>query len=104
MSSSEGDKRSSDVEMGEATSQAPAPASSVDVQVPQNAGTLVDTNVPCVPDALVHPAGSSTTPILVEDKERAAESMPPAPARKEIVLALRAPSAACSQRCSGRSA
>ncbi|KAF3557061.1 hypothetical protein F2Q69_00013652 [Brassica cretica] len=37
------------------------------------------------------PAGSSTTPILVEDKERAADSMPPPPARKEIVLALRAP-------------
>ena len=32
------------------------------------------------------------TPIVVEDKERAAESMPPSPARKEIVLALRAPS------------
>ena len=34
------------------------------------------------------------TPILVEDKERTAESMPPPPARKEVVLALRAPSAA----------
>ena len=33
------------------------------------------------------------TPILVEDKERAAESIPPPPARKEIVLALGAPSA-----------
>ncbi|KAF3526626.1 hypothetical protein F2Q69_00047479 [Brassica cretica] len=32
------------------------------------------------------------TPILVEDKERAADSMPPPPARKEIVLALHAPS------------
>ncbi|KAF2530705.1 hypothetical protein F2Q70_00029756 [Brassica cretica] len=30
--------------------------------------------------------------ILVEDKERAADCMPPPPARKEIVLALRAPS------------
>ncbi|CAN6899390.1 unnamed protein product [Brassica oleracea var. botrytis] len=45
-----------------------------------------------VPDASALPAGSSTTPILVEDKERAADSMPPPPARKEIVLALRAPS------------
>ena len=44
-----------------------------------------------LPQAL--PAGSSTTPILVEDKERATDSMPPPPARKEIVLALRAPSA-----------
>ncbi|KAG2282452.1 hypothetical protein Bca52824_053672 [Brassica carinata] len=31
--------------------------------------------------------------ILAEDKERAADSMPPPPARKEIVLVLRAPSA-----------
>ncbi|KAF3500941.1 hypothetical protein F2Q69_00042729 [Brassica cretica] len=45
-----------------------------------------------VPDALALPAGSSTTLILVEDMERAADSMPPPPARKEIVLALHAPS------------
>ena len=32
------------------------------------------------------------TPILVKDKERAADSMPPPPARKEIILALHAPS------------
>ena len=155
MSSSQGDKRTSDVEMGEATSQTPVPASSVEVPacivghlsfrdklvrrkgaspswcrvpilfcsgrcspsssvlavapdhgaevlVPQNAGTLVDTSVPCVLDALVHPAGSSTTPILVEDKERAAESMPPPPARKEIVLALRAPRAAPIAQLKGR--
>ena len=141
MSSSQGDKRSSDVEMGEATSQAPVPHSSVEspacvagylsfqeklarrkaekelvradtklpsssalavtpdhgaeVQVPQNTGTQVDTSVPCVPDTSVQPTGaSSTTPILVEDKEMAAESMPPPPTRKEIVLALRGPSAA----------
>ena len=31
MSSSQGDKRSSDVEMGEATSEAPVPASSIEV-------------------------------------------------------------------------
>ncbi|KAF3566849.1 hypothetical protein DY000_02015729 [Brassica cretica] len=43
-------------------------------------------------DASALPAGSSTTPILVEDKERTADSMPPPPVRKEIVLALRAPS------------
>ncbi|KAF3539526.1 hypothetical protein F2Q69_00019716 [Brassica cretica] len=65
-------------------------------------GTLVDESVPCVPDAMVHPAGSSTTPILVEDKERAAESMPPPPVRKEIVLALRAPSAAPVAQPKGR--
>jgi len=135
MSSSHGDKRSSDVEMGEATSPAPIPTSPVEapacvadhlsfrerlvrrqaekeqvragaeflsssalaiapghgteVVTPRDAGTLAGSGVP---DASALPAGSSTTPILVEDKERAADSMPPPPARKEIVLALRAPS------------
>ncbi|KAF3588377.1 hypothetical protein F2Q69_00030285 [Brassica cretica] len=148
MSSSQGEKRSSDIEMGEATSQAPALASSVEVpacvagylsfreklahrkaekepvradtelpspsalafvpghgvevQVPQNAGTQVEKSVPCVPDASVQPIGSSTTPILVEDKEKASESIPPPPARKEIVLALRAPSAAPVVQPKGR--
>ncbi|KAL0668033.1 hypothetical protein Bca4012_030737 [Brassica carinata] len=123
MSSSHGDKRSSDVEMGEATSPAPIPTSPVEApacvadhlsfrdrlvrrqaekeQVRAGAeftsssalaiapghGTEVG-----VPDALALPAGSSTTPILVEDKERAADPMSPPPAWKEIVLALRAPS------------
>ncbi|KAF2604043.1 hypothetical protein F2Q70_00025539 [Brassica cretica] len=141
MSSSHGDKRSSDVEMGEATSLAliltspvEAPACVADhlsfrerlvrrqakkeqvragaefssssalaialghkteVVTPRDAGTLAGSGVP---DALALPARSSTTPILVEDKERAedkekaADSMPSPPARKEIVLALRAPS------------
>ncbi|KAF3602661.1 hypothetical protein F2Q69_00038405 [Brassica cretica] len=135
MSSSHGDKRSSDVEMGEATFPAPIPTSLVEapacvadhlsfrerlvcrqdekeqvragaefpslsalaiapghgteVVTPRDAGTLAGS---VVPDALALPAGSSTTPILVEDKERAADSMPPPPARKKIVLALRAPS------------
>ncbi|KAF3494571.1 hypothetical protein DY000_02053260 [Brassica cretica] len=113
MSSSQGDKRSSDIEMGEATSQAPVPVSSGEAPacvagflsfqeklarrkaekepVPQDAGTQVETSVPCVPDASAQPTGSSTTPILVEDREKAAESIPPPPVRKEIVLALRAP-------------
>ncbi|KAF2557154.1 hypothetical protein F2Q68_00015474 [Brassica cretica] len=122
MSSSQGDKRDSDVEMGEATSptpvltslaEAPAcvagylsfreklvrhqaekelaqagsefPSSSAQVVAPSH-GTEV---MALLPQAL--PAGSSTAPILVEDKEKAADSMPPPPARKEIVLALRAP-------------
>ncbi|KAF3530210.1 hypothetical protein DY000_02039715 [Brassica cretica] len=148
MSSFQGDKRSSDVEMGEATSQAHVPVSSSEapacvagflsfreklsrrkaekeqvrvdtelpsssalavaptygpeVQVPQDAGTQVETSVPCVPDASAQPTGSSTTPILVEDKEKAAESMPPPLARKEIVLALRAPSAAPVVQPKGR--
>ncbi|KAF3500944.1 hypothetical protein F2Q69_00042726 [Brassica cretica] len=109
MSSSHGDKRSSDVEMGEATSPAPIPTSPVEAPAcvadhlsfreklghgtegvtPPDTGTLAGL---VVPDASALPAGSSTTPIIVEDKERAADSMPPPPARKEIVLALHAPS------------
>ncbi|WZZ27564.1 hypothetical protein YC2023_010965 [Brassica napus] len=113
MSSSHGDKQSSDVEMGEATSPAPIPTSPVEAPAcvadhlsfreklvrrqakkekgatPRDTGTLAGS---AVPDASALPAGSSTTPILVEDKERAADSMPPPPARKEIVLALHAPS------------
>ncbi|KAF2575396.1 hypothetical protein F2Q70_00005502 [Brassica cretica] len=118
MSSSQGDKRSSDVEMGEATSKALVSASSIEapsssalavapthgfeIQVPLDAGTQVETSVLCVPDALAQPTGSSTTPILVEDKEKAAESMPPPPARKEIVLGLRAPIAAPVVQPKGR--
>ncbi|KAF3538108.1 hypothetical protein F2Q69_00022160 [Brassica cretica] len=135
MSSSHGDKRSSDVAMGEATSLAPiptspieapacvadhlsfrerlvrrqaekeqvragaefpsssalaiAPGSGTEVLTPRDAGSLAGSGVP---EASALPAGSSTTPILVEDKERPADSMPPPPARKEIVLALHAPS------------
>ncbi|KAF3520833.1 hypothetical protein DY000_02060532 [Brassica cretica] len=135
MSSSHGDKRSTDVEMGEATSPAPiltslveapacvadhlsfreklvrrqaekeqvrpgaelpsssalavAPGHGTEGVTPRDTGTLAGS---VIPDALALPAGSSTTPILVEDKERAADSMPPPPARKENVLALHAPS------------
>ncbi|KAF3608940.1 hypothetical protein DY000_02048908 [Brassica cretica] len=133
MSSSHGDKRSFDVEMGEATSPAPIPTYPVEapacvanhlsfrerlvcrqaekeqvragaefpssselaispghgteVVTPRDAGTLAGSGIL---DASALPAGSSTTPILVEDKERAADSMPPPPAGKEIVLALHA--------------
>ncbi|KAF3569050.1 hypothetical protein DY000_02014568 [Brassica cretica] len=66
-----------------------APGHETEVVTPRDAGTLAGSGVP---DASALPAGSPTTPILVEDKERAADSMPPPPARKEIVLALRAPS------------
>ncbi|KAF3530334.1 hypothetical protein DY000_02041874 [Brassica cretica] len=111
MSSSHGDKRSSDVEMGEATSPAPILTSPVEApacfadhlsfrerlvrrqaekeQVRAGA-EFPSSSALAVASAL--PAGSSTTPILVEDKERAADSMPPHTARKEIVLPLRAPS------------
>ena len=64
-----------------------------EVQVPQDPGAQVETGVPCVPDASAQPSGSSTTPILVDGKEKGTESIPPPPARKEIVLALCAPSA-----------
>ncbi|KAF2557330.1 hypothetical protein F2Q68_00015969 [Brassica cretica] len=109
MSSSHGDKRSSDVEMDEATSPAPIPTSPVragtelpsssalavapghgtEGVTPRDTGTLAGS---VIPDASALPTGSYTTPILVEDKERAADSMPPPPARKEFVLALHAPS------------
>uniref|UniRef100_M4F2S2 Uncharacterized protein n=1 Tax=Brassica campestris TaxID=3711 RepID=M4F2S2_BRACM len=55
-----------------------------------------------IPDAQALPGGSSTTLIIVEDKERAADSMPPPPSRKEIVLALRAPSAVLVAQPKGR--
>ncbi|KAF3544768.1 hypothetical protein DY000_02006200 [Brassica cretica] len=99
MSSSQGDKKDSDVEMGEATSPAPVLTSPVEAPacvaghlsfreelvVASCHGTEV---MAFLPQAL--PAGSSTTPILVEDKEKAADSMPRPPARKDVVLALRA--------------
>ena len=133
MSSSQGDKRHFNVEMGETTSPASiltspaaspgcvaghlsfrerlvrrqaekemvqagtefpsssalavAPGCGTEVEFPPDVRTLAGL---AIPDAQALPAGSSTTPILVEDKEKAADSMPPPPARKEIVLALRA--------------
>ncbi|KAG5400094.1 hypothetical protein IGI04_014701, partial [Brassica rapa subsp. trilocularis] len=134
MSSSQGDKRDSDVEMGEATSPAPiltfpfeaprlvcrqvekelvragtefpsssaraiAPGHGTEVVVPQDIGTLAGSGIP---DAQALPGGSSTTLIIVEDKERAADSMPPPSSRKEIVLALRAPSAVPVAQPKGR--
>ncbi|KAL0646252.1 hypothetical protein Bca4012_044543 [Brassica carinata] len=124
MSSSQGDKKDSDVEMGEATSPAPVLTSPAEAtacvaghlsfreelvrrqaekelaqagsEFPSSSAQVVaschGTEVMALlPQALL--AGSSTTPILVEDKEKAADSMPPPPARKDVVLALRAPSA-----------
>ncbi|KAL0685399.1 hypothetical protein Bca4012_052247 [Brassica carinata] len=145
MSSSHGDKRSSDVEMGEATSpaliptfpvEAPAcvadhlsfreklvrhqaekekvrasaelpsssalavaPGHGTEGVTPRDTGTFAGS---VVPDASALPAGSSTTPILVKDKERAADSMPPPLARKEIVLALHAPSVVPATQPKGR--
>ncbi|KAF2581465.1 hypothetical protein F2Q68_00004338 [Brassica cretica] len=78
-------------ELPSSSALAIAPGHGTEVVTPRDTGTLAGL---VVPDALALPAGSSTTPILIEDKERAADSMPPPPARKEIVLALRAPSVA----------
>ena len=91
-----------DTELPSSSALSVAPDHGAEVQVLQNAGTQVETSVSCVPDASVHPTGSSTTPILVEDKEKAAESMPPPPGRKEIVLALHSPSAAPVVQPKGR--
>ncbi|KAF2557287.1 hypothetical protein F2Q68_00015186 [Brassica cretica] len=78
------------------------PTNEPEVQVPQDAGVQAETSVSCVPDASAQPSGSSTTPILVDGKEKATESMPPPPARKDIVLALRAPSATLVVKPKGR--
>ena len=73
-----------------------------EVLVPQGTGVQVETGIPFVPDALAQPSGSSTTPILIEGNEKATESMPPPPSRKEIVLALRATSATLVVQPKGR--
>ncbi|KAF3536333.1 hypothetical protein F2Q69_00021922 [Brassica cretica] len=98
--------------MGEATSPAPIPASLKELvragaELPSSSAlaaapghgtggiTLLDTETlagSVVPETSALPAGSSTIPIIVEDKERATDSMQPPPARKEIVLALHTPS------------
>nr|VDD23358.1 unnamed protein product [Brassica rapa] len=103
MSSSQGGKRSSDVEIGEATTPALIPTFPVEAPAcvadhlsfrekltrrkaekePVRAGTEFPSSY-----ALAVAPGHGT-----KVKERAAESMPPHPVRKEIVLALRAPSA-----------
>uniref|UniRef100_M4F5N1 Uncharacterized protein n=1 Tax=Brassica campestris TaxID=3711 RepID=M4F5N1_BRACM len=103
MSSSQGGKRSSDVEMGEAISPPLIPTSSVEAPAcvadhlsfreklacrkaekePVRAGTEFPSS-----SALAVAPDHGT-----EVKEMAAKSMPPPPARKEIVLALRAPGA-----------
>ena len=77
------------------SSSTPVVTPSVDpvVQAPQDAEEQSGTGILCVSDASAQPSGSSTTLIVVDDKEKVTESMPLPPTRKEIVLALRAPSA-----------
>ncbi|CAH8391400.1 unnamed protein product [Eruca vesicaria subsp. sativa] len=71
---------------------AATPAHEPMVQVSQDVVVKAGMATSHVPEALAYPSGSSTTPIFVYEKEKATDSMPPPPARKEIVLALRAPS------------
>ncbi|WZZ63611.1 hypothetical protein YC2023_074981 [Brassica napus] len=78
-------RRQAEKELAQAGSEFPSSSAQV---VASCHGTEV---MALLPQAL--PAGSSTTPILVEDREKAADSMPPPPARKDVLLALRAPSA-----------
>ncbi|CAH8359046.1 unnamed protein product [Eruca vesicaria subsp. sativa] len=66
-------------------------ASSSEAPVALKASEQPETRSPGVP---FQSTGLLTVTIVVEDKEKAIESQPPPPARKEIVLALRAPSAA----------
>ncbi|KAF2541604.1 hypothetical protein F2Q70_00036105 [Brassica cretica] len=86
-------------ELPSSSALAIAPGHGTEVVTPRDTGTLAGS---VVLDALALPAGSSTTPILVEDKERTADSMPPPPAKKEIVLALRAPSVVLVAQPKGR--
>ncbi|KAF3504117.1 hypothetical protein F2Q69_00042305 [Brassica cretica] len=103
MSSSHGDKRSSDDEMGEATSPAPIPTSPVEAPAcvadhlsfrerlarrqAEKEQVRAGAEFPSSSALAIAPGHGTEV-----DKERAADSMPPPPARKEIVLALRAPS------------
>ncbi|KAF2588338.1 hypothetical protein F2Q70_00039278 [Brassica cretica] len=91
MSSSQGDKRDSDVEMGEATSSALVLTSPAEAPACV-AGHLsfLEKLVRRQAEKELAQAGSESWD---RDKEKATDSMPPPPARKEIVLALRGPSA-----------
>ncbi|KAF2530835.1 hypothetical protein F2Q70_00029204 [Brassica cretica] len=54
------------------SSSAPVVTPAVDpvVQAPQDAGEQSGTDILCVSDASAQPSGSSTTPIVVDDKEK----------------------------------
>ncbi|KAF3567191.1 hypothetical protein DY000_02017765 [Brassica cretica] len=101
MSSSHGDKRSSDVEKGEATS--PAPILTSPVEAPACVAdhlSFRERLVRCQAEKEQVRAGAefpSSSALAIApghgtEVERAADSMPPPPAKKEIVLALHAPS------------
>ncbi|KAF2574173.1 hypothetical protein F2Q70_00003885 [Brassica cretica] len=69
------------------------PTHEPDVQVLPSVASQVGADASGTVDVLAQPSGSFTTPVLIDDKDQATESMPPPPARRGIVLALRAPSA-----------
>ncbi|KAF2535950.1 hypothetical protein F2Q68_00021741 [Brassica cretica] len=101
MSSSHGDKRSSDVEMGEATSPVPiltspveAPACVADYLSFREKLVRRQAEKEQVRAGAELPSSSAlaVAPGHGTEGERAADPMPPPPARKEIVLALHAPS------------
>ncbi|KAF3521895.1 hypothetical protein F2Q69_00047936 [Brassica cretica] len=123
MSSSQNEKKNSDVEMGDASPVLPIPAihgatltfvtgflsfkerlsmRSAEKETTEgnkslsDAAPLVgtDTTLVQVPEVLAQPSGSSTTPVPIPEKGQVMESMPPPLDRKEIVLGLHAPSAA----------
>ncbi|KAF3525269.1 hypothetical protein F2Q69_00050664 [Brassica cretica] len=113
MSSSQNEKKNSDVEMGEANPVLPIPAiheatptyvagflsfkerlsrRSAEKETSRTSG--MDTAPVQVPEVLSQPSGSSTTTVPIPEKGQVMESMPPPLDRKEIVLGLPAPSAA----------
>ncbi|KAF2594906.1 hypothetical protein F2Q70_00043417 [Brassica cretica] len=120
MSSSQNEKKNSDVEMGDASPRgypgvvpkrkrvgpsaemsAIPPSSALSISAEGNkslsdAAPLVgtDTTPVQVPEVLAQPSGSSTTPVPIPEKGQVMESMPPPLDRKEIVLGLPTPSAA----------
>ena len=79
-------EKGSDVEILLLPAPTVVPTHEHDVQVLASAEAHVGAN------ALAQPSGSFTTPVPTDDKEQATESMPRPPARRGIVLALRAPS------------
>ncbi|KAF2532988.1 hypothetical protein F2Q70_00030691 [Brassica cretica] len=100
MSSSQGDKRDSDVEMGEATSPAlvltspaEAPACVADHLSFREKLVRRQAEKELAQAGSEFPSSSVQVVAPCQETEKAADSMPPPPARKEIVLALRAPSA-----------
>ncbi|KAF2604945.1 hypothetical protein F2Q70_00025880 [Brassica cretica] len=114
MSSSQNEKKNSDVEMGEASPVLQIPAiheatptfvagflsfkerlsrRSAEKETSQTSAEMNGYGT-CASANLAQPSGSSTTPVSIPEKGQVMESMPPPLDRKEIVLELPAPRAA----------